>query len=98
MRIAVGVLYGFDSPFLVCLLDTYTFLLATIIISLSIPLNRRTSQCTLEERECLERVRARDIEWTTGLITYTMNWNQRYAVILNVVHVAMTEYVRKIAR
>jgi len=24
MRIAVGVLYGFDSPFLVCLLDTYT--------------------------------------------------------------------------
>jgi len=51
MRIAVGVLYGFDSPFIFRVLDTYTFLLATIIISLSIPLNRRRSQCTLEGRE-----------------------------------------------
>jgi len=48
MRIAVGVLYGFDSPFLVCVLDTYMFLLATIIISLSILLNRRTLQCALK--------------------------------------------------
>jgi len=40
MWIAVGVLYGFDSPFLFRVLDTYMFLLATIIISLSILLNR----------------------------------------------------------
>jgi len=45
-----------------------------------------------------QRHRARDIAWTTGLITYTMNWGQRYAGILNVVHVAMTRYVRKMAR
>ena len=62
MRIAVGVLYGFDSPFLVCVLDTYTFLLATIIISLSIPSSRRIFQCTFEERECLERVRGTELE------------------------------------
>lgn len=66
MRIAVGVLYGFDSPFLVYVLDTCMFLLATLIISLSIPPSRQIPQRPLEERECLERIRGTESEISSG--------------------------------
>jgi hypothetical protein len=38
MAVAVGVLFVFDSPFIFCAQDIYMMLLASTIISLSIPL------------------------------------------------------------